>query len=816
VSDAWAAYARFVRWVTAAPRRAALLLLLALVAPVGLCVRYFTQVHAGMQDLLPDDSPTVRAITALHARFGGGAAGLIVLVRSPDPAENRRFVRALGEGIAARRLPLVRAVQYDVSAERAWIRAHAPLLIPRDRFDHVVAEARAAIDEAEREANPMFIALDDEEGTPEQRLRRLRDEADREAAAADRFPSGFIASRDGRTALLRVTMAASDTEVEPAAALDAMVRAEVARLRPGYRRDLLVAYNGEVANLLEEHAAILSDVGLSSLLVTLLVGLLIVGYYRSARALLAVLTGVVPGVIATFAVARLAGSTLNSNSAFLGSIIIGNGINYPLLLLAYYRAQPADLDRAAAIVRAARQSLPGVSAAAATASAAYLGLTFTSFRGFSQFGATGGVGMLTVALVTYLATPVGIALFDPPRCAAGSTRVQDAVRRWYADLPRARAVSVATLLALAAVGGVGLRRGLREGYWDADLRDLRNSESVRSGAASWDRTVSAIFGTWLTPVVALAPSPGSRDGVVAALHGALVAGPRPMAERVETVDRYAPPADEQRARIAALDALRRRVDALPQERVPADARAFLDEWLPREGVAPIDPATVPPSLRGPFAERDGRTDRTVLVFPSLAIDFDDVRNVVRFAERVNAAPVPAGSVVGGAFLVMAEIMRVLQRDAVRVIGMVCLLVTLALVPIFGRRPLRIAGTVLLVTGVAVGSQLAMLALGVRLNMLNFAALPITIGVGADYLVNLLGAGDALRADAREASARMGGAILLCSLTTIVGYVTLLLASSGALRSFGQAAVLGEVVAVTIVLGVYPALAPWRPRTEEPA
>ncbi|HNN95932.1 MAG TPA: hypothetical protein PKI03_26840, partial [Pseudomonadota bacterium] len=51
---------------------------------------------------------------------------------------------------------------------------------------------------------------------------------------------------------------------------------------------------------------------------------------------------------------------------------------------------------------------------------------------------------------------------------------------------------------------------------------------------------------------------------------------------------------------------------------------------------------------------------------------------------------------------------------------------------------------------------------------------------------------------------MGGAILLCSLTTIFGYFTLLLASSGALRSFGQAAVLGEITAVTIVLVVYPA------------
>jgi hypothetical protein len=111
--------------------------------------------------------------------------------------------------------------------------------------------------------------------------------------------------------------------------------------------------------------------------------------------------------------------------------------------------------------------------------------------------------------------------------------------------------------------------------------------------------------------------------------------------------------------------------------------------------------------------------------------------------------------------------------------------------------------------VAIAAQAVMLALGVQLNMLNFAAVPITIGVGSDYVVNLLGAMDAFEVDARRACARMGGAIFLCSLTTIVGYVSLVMAQSGALRTFGWAAVLGEVMAVSAVLLVLPVLLPAR-------
>jgi predicted RND superfamily exporter protein len=150
-----------------------------------------------------------------------------------------------------------------------------------------------------------------------------------------------------------------------------------------------------------------------------------------------------------------------------------------------------------------------------------------------------------------------------------------------------------------------------------------------------------------------------------------------------------------------------------------------------------------------------------------------------------------------------------HQEAPRVVLVVCALVALVLVPIFWTRPGRIPLVIITVAPVAIAAQAIMLALGVKINMLNFAAVPITIGVGADYVINLVGAMDSLNLDARRACARMGLAILLCSLTTIVGYASLLVAQSGALRTFGWAAVLGEVMAVVTVLLVLPAVLPTR-------
>jgi hypothetical protein len=347
-----------------------------------------------------------------------------------------------------------------------------------------------------------------------------------------------------------------------------------------------------------------------------------------------------------------------------------------------------------------------------------------------------------------------------------------------------------------------------------DLRALRNRESLEHGAASWDRKLNEIFGVWLNPVVSLTSEPDRTPAAAAELRRVLVEGPEPLAERVETIATYVPPLDDQEARLARL----RKFGKLKRlrEKLPERSRRLVDLWLAPEQLRPITVGEVPPTMRQALTEVSGRTDRVVLLFPSLKIDFDDGRNIVHFADRLATAQLPEGSVTGGGFLFMAEVIRLVANESGFVVLTVCLLVALVLVPMYLHRARRIVVTVVTVAAVSLFAQSLMVALGVRVNMLNFAAVPITIGVGADYVVNLYGAMDAFGIDARRACARMGGAILLCSLTTVVGYLSLVVAQSGALRSFGWAAVLGEAMAVANVLLVLPAFLPHSRPEEEAA
>ena len=60
----------------------------------------------------------------------------------------------------------------------------------------------------------------------------------------------------------------------------------------------------------------------------------------------------------------------------------------------------------------------------------------------------------------------------------------------------------------------------------------------------------------------------------------------------------------------------------------------------------------------------------------------------------------------------------------------------------------------------------------------------------------------------EAVRTTGGAVTLCSLTTIIGYSSLLLAQNRALFLFGVLAVLGEVACLSAAVVVLPAFVEW--------
>jgi predicted RND superfamily exporter protein len=90
------------------------------------------------------------------------------------------------------------------------------------------------------------------------------------------------------------------------------------------------------------------------------------------------------------------------------------------------------------------------------------------------------------------------------------------------------------------------------------------------------------------------------------------------------------------------------------------------------------------------------------------------------------------------------------------------------------------------------------------------AFPITFGNGVDYGVNVMRrytteegreGVDPVRASIEET----GGAVILCSLTTVIGYATLYTSANKALNSFGAAMTISELTCLFAAVLTMPAI-----------
>src|SRR4029078_9069317 len=96
---------------------------------------------------------------------------------------------------------------------------------------------------------------------------------------------------------------------------------------------------------------------------------------------------------------------------------------------------------------------------------------------------------------------------------------------------------------------------------------------------------------------------------------------------------------------------------------------------------------------------------------------------------------------------------------------------------------------------------------VHVTFLNFIALPITFGIGAEYALNVVTRYREER-DISRAVITTGAAVALCSWTTIVGYGSLLAARNQALQGFGLMAILGEIACLLGAIIALPRLLLW--------
>lgn len=804
-------------------RRAVLALAAVLVAVGGvLTVSLYGDLRSEVEELLPASAPSVVAARVLGPRLYD-VNHLSVVLEGQDPEGLRRFADALAARLRALPPSQVREVEYRADAELDYVRRFGLFYLSVEQLQALLQRVRARIQWEERHANPFVVDLVGDDTPPSLDLPSLAGSAGGGAlATVERFKSGYFQSADGRRLVLLVRPPEATTGYAFNRALRERVEAETRALAAGFPGGPeRIGFDGEVATMAEEQASLREDLAVSGTLVLLGVTTVLWLYFRRWRALVAIAGSLAVGCAVTFGLAQLLISYLNANTAFLGSIVVGNGINAAIIFMArYLEERRAGLPLDAALPRAWAATLTPTFVASFAAGLAYLSLSVTHFRGFNQFGVIGGLGMALCWVSTYVMLPPLLAALEGRRPmdfsnVRGAARLTSVLARAVEHRRRAVQGVALALLGASLVAVVTYPGPLVE----ADFNKLRARESQRSGSLYWGQQVDAVFQTYLTPIAIVADTPQDLQRVVAALDARQRAfgSDAPLGE-VRTAKTLMP--RDVAAKLPLIHALRR---LLPEDRVARLSPAERDEasrFLPPADARPPTWEDLPAALRQPLTERDGTVGRVALAYPRQVGSIDAtygrrLTNLVRGA--IQDAGVPA--LATGRPLLIVDINDSVLHDGPRATLLAFLAVTVLVLAVV-RQP-AFAGAVLLglLMGVVWLVGLAA-ALRLRLNFLNFVVLPITFGIGVDYAANLV---LRYRREGPGSFTRVmddtGGAVALCSSTTIIGYASLLFSDNRALAGFGLLATLGEgacLVAGVLALPAFffvPSLPPKGSRTQ---
>jgi predicted RND superfamily exporter protein len=827
---------------------AVLLVALLSMALSGLAASRLT-LKTSLSELLPANKESVIVAQEVSKRLSTTST-LFIVAEGNDAQALKRFVDELAPALKSLPPNLAGSIEAGVHESRKFLEANKLLYAPLEDVQKVHDEILARYEREVQKQAGLDLGLDEGEDAPapltaEAIRARLAGNKGAIAAAEERFPDGYYMEPAGKliTVVVRTPIAAGDVD-RSRALLDA-VNEVIAKVDPKrFDPAMTINFAGNLITAMEEYSQIkgdLSEVGLVG--VAMILGVVFLFYMR-VRTLLAMALTVAVGTMWTFGVAYLLIGHLNASTGFLVSIVVGNGINFGIIYMARYMEERRTGGVYESVVAAHADTWLATLAAAGAAMVAYGSLFVTDFRGFKHFGIIGGLGMLLCWLGTYLTLPSILAASERIYAIRPDTGLAARLRAAYGK-PFAflidrfpRAIAVGSLL--LGIGGVALTvRYVAEDPIEYDMSKTRTEPKTGDSIArKLIRRVDIIVGRQGNDGLAIMVD---RLDQVRPLRQALEARRAAAPPNRKPFDKIADIFDllpkDQEAKIKLIEEARDRLERAHRRGFIAEADWLeLKRYIPDGAIKPIGVDDLPEQVARMFIEKDGTRGRLVYIVPSTGRSVWDGHYLIEWADTFRTTTLPDGSVIkgSGAAVIFADVLLAVVEDAPKAILFSIIGTLLIIIIAFRGR-----ASALIVIGTLVMGLLWMMAalslydarftwtggvpdidlVGLKLNFLSFIALPISVGVGADYALNIVqryrlsggGGGSAGDARIRDVVIETGGAVILCSLTTILGYFALTMSINRAIVSFGFAAAAGELSCLLAAVLALPAFLVWRAR-----
>ncbi len=739
-----------------------------------------------LSQLLPPDTPSVRAVREASARVGSTDM-LIIAISTQDTRlgqkaadmvadDMRRTMPDLSEVISRLDLSFFRKnslLYFSISDLRA-IDRQLKKVVGRLKLQGMGLIELPDPDPEERRLRDMI------RDAGLRALRRVipvqRSSGAQDGTAADgqRPKAGYLASRDGRVFAVVARPSGKSVDMKYARSLVSRARASIRRVlsRLGHPDGLKMEVGGGFRNRVKEYESIKKDATSSFALSFLLMALIVSLYFRSVRPLAVVFPPLVMAIIWTLGLVRLAGvERLNLITAFIGAILLGMGIDYGVHLTARFMEEAGlTRDVREALHRTMPPTTRALGAAALTTSVALYLMYISSFRGFWEFGLIAGTGIL-VALLAY------VLVFPPVAVLVGLSGIARRPTGYDVMPPKRLAVALLSASAIAVIAGALL--WLPRLSFETNMRALSGhpSTSIKYGRAVGDTA---------SPTVVLCSDVRSCRAVTQGLEKRFFTDlPDPDIKGFLSPHLFVP--QNQKEKLAVISSMSKRLKKA-RRWVKKDKKGKISnyfKYLPKKAISFTD---LPAWVKDRFTERSGLIGSFLYIYS--ARDTWDVGQARAFKDSFRPADMGApGAVVASSSFILVDVLDAAVGDGTRIFLWALLLVFA--VVLVTMRSLGGAAVIFgaLVTGLVLGASL-MPWLGQHLGIYNMVVVSTVVGTGIDGAVHLYHALTEEGIPFSRALFRTAPAISVAALTTMAGFGTMMLTHHGGLSSIGRLAVIG--------------------------
>ncbi len=795
--------------------------------------------------LLPSNSPSVDTFFEVTEQIGLQSL-LIAVVEFPedyDRTEAESFVDLLAKNVS--QSPLIQEVEYKSEQRQLSSLFHRfvpylPLVLKDEGLEKLALKlSDAEIHRQVREnkkllMTPFSVAAKELIYSDPLGLRELVESNFAVPSGKHQptgAPAGYYRTEDGRTYFLFIKpekppqdVAFSKTLMDDVRSLEKACASEFVDEFEGSTHGIKISYAGGYPIAVSDEAITKRDIKVTILSSFVGVMILFGLSFRTIRTLFYVGVPLAISLVWTLGFAGLVFGHLNILTCIFSCVLIGLGIDFAIHIVnRYFGHDKLALDPLVRLQQTFQEAGMGIVIGGITTAAAFYAIATSGFGGFRELGILTGTGILVCLVVMIFVLPSVLVYFSSRKTPKTRIHISGfGLEGLFGLLQRKPgAVLVLSLLMVCVLAVPGIKIKFDD--------NLRNFRPPNDATLSLQERVTGWLGGSTAKILLVAKEKSEAQvmetnfliyGALEELKGSdMIVGTR-------SIGRYFPPPSQQRKN---MEFIRRHADVFNTERI---GRTF-DQALKENGFQrsnlynryfeglsrafSAEKVLLPSFLKDTelhrflklYAFQKGKYFKTITyITPSR--DLWSRTDTAQFKEMISRKLQEKGITqdsydLTGPNLLTGDLKELIIKNLKSSLWVAGLGIVVVLLAYYRSLKSLLLSTLPLLIGLAILSGV-MVIFGLDFNFLNLIVLPMIIGIGIDdgvHFTNTFRNMDA--SDMPRAMSQTGRAVVLTSLTTLVGFGSISLSHYPGLRSMGYVAIIGITGCLFATIIVLPAI-----------